>query len=93
MRPRDNYLRNPPCQDNFPNCPPVLGKTGKDNRRRSGKPNRRATFGTDYEAATRHYITNGYHELRTDEPLDATSLQVVASDEAEVSAAGLDFLL
>ena len=50
-------------------------------------------FGTDYEAATRHYITNGYHELRTDEPLDATSLQVVASDEAEVSAAGLDFLL
>ena len=34
-------------------------------------PDLQAAFGTDYEAATRHFITYGCDEGRTDQPLAA----------------------
>ena len=51
-------------------------------------------FGTDYEAATRHYITNGYHEGRTDEPLGDTPLQVggLGRGRGECGGAGFSAL-
>ena len=46
-------------------------------------PDLQAAFGTDYAAATVHFIVHGFAEGRTDEPLPASAGPLVDRTEAD----------